>query len=168
MFHLKNFETYTPETLPEGLEEHAVIYFRSEDGTDFYEALSEMKEDTVKVLYIGENATVVAVTKDASSLYPAGTSLIELAAKNVPSDVDIDGRYIVDFKKRQVKLNDKVILEAAREEALAEAAKVLEGLQDKVDTNRATDEDLELITVWKSYRISVREASTLEELPKKP
>ncbi len=48
MVHLKNVEVYTPEKIPEELALFGVTFFRSEDGVDFYEALKEMKEDTVK------------------------------------------------------------------------------------------------------------------------
>ncbi|QGZ16314.1 tail fiber assembly protein U [Erwinia phage Hena1] len=166
MIHLKNFKIYTPETVPDGFLGHEVVFFQSEDGVDFYQILADMKEDTVKVLY--RDDVVVGFSTDASALYPADASLIELKAENIPDDISIDGRFMVDFKKRAVKLNEKAILENTKEQILAEIAPTIEDLQDKVDTGDATDETLETFKQWKAYRIAVRKATTLEELPEKP
>lgn len=87
MLHLKNFVEYTPAEVPEELKGFGILYFRSEDGVDSYEAIKAAKEDTIKILY--RDNTITGFSSDASSLYPVGTSLRSYAVK-VPSDLALD------------------------------------------------------------------------------
>lgn len=169
MLHLKNFVEYTPAELPEELKGFGILYFRSEDGVDFYEAIKTAKEDTIKILY--RDNTITGFSSDASSLYPVGASLIEVKASKVPSDLALDQKYLFDPIKVAFTFSPEyqaLLLEQAKTKALKEANAIIEGIQDKIDTGKAREEDLSTMKAWKEYRIEVRETADLSALPAKP
>ena len=169
MLHLKNVDIYIPDVTPEGFEGQHVIFFQSEDGVDFYEAIKKAKENTVKILY--REKSITGFGTDASGLYPAGSSLIEVAPGKVPADLDLSGKYEFDAKKVTFSLSEAYktqLLNQAKDKALKVAAGEMEAIQDKIDIGKATEEDLELLTEWKKYRITVREVTDLSDLPAPP
>lgn len=167
MLHLKNFTVYTPENPPESLKGHYVLFFISEEGVDFYDCVPQMQVDTMKVLY-REGGTIISFSSDGSNLYPAGASLIEIPANNIPDDLSIDGRFLVDVETLTVSVNPSVQLELKVQESLSAVAYALEGLQDKVDLGVATEEDIQAIKDWKVFRLAVKQATTLEDFPISP
>lgn len=169
MVHLKNIEAYTPEKVPDELTPFGVIFFRSEDGVDFYEALKEMKEDTVKILYA--DGVVTGFSTEASSLYPAGSSLIEVPAKKVPDDLELGQKYLFDPKNLKFEINPAYLtrdLDAQKQRLLAVANEKIAQYQDKVDVETATKGEVMALKNWKAYRIKVREATDAAALPKQP
>lgn len=169
MLHLKNLETYTPENVPEELAPFGVMFFRSEDGKDFYEVIKECDPDTMKILYA--NGVVTGFSEDASSLYPEGSSLIEVPADSVPEDLALDGKYLFDPEKLEFTKNpayDKRELEIRKQSAMAIANEKIAQYQDKVDIGEANKTETTALKNWKAYRIKVREAQDVGSLPKQP
>lgn len=169
MLHLKNIEIYTPDVIPEGFEGFSVIYFRSQDGQDFYEAIKEADPDTMKILYADN--VVTGFSPDASSLYPAGSSLIEVPADKVPEDIDIDGRYLFNSKTLEFTSNPEFItqeLDFQKAQLLTIANEKIAQYQDKVDLGDATDMEVQTLKEWKAFRVKVREAKDIDSFPAKP
>lgn len=169
MLHLKNLKTYTPEHVPEGLASFGVMFFRSEDGKDFYEAIKSCDPDTMKVLYA--NGVVTGFSEDASSLYPEGSSLVEIRADSVPEDLALDGKYLFDPETLEFTKNpayEKRELEIRKQSAMAIANEKIAQYQDKADLGEANKTEATALKNWKAYRIKVREAQDLGSLPKQP
>lgn len=169
MVHLKNVEIYTPEKVPEELAAYGVMFFRSEDGQDFYEAIKDMKEDTMKVLYV--DGIVTGFSLDASSLYPPGASLIEVPLDKVPADLELGRKYLFDPKTLKFKINPDFLtrdLDTQKQNLLALANDKIAQYQDKVDLEAATNGEISALKNWKAYRVKVREAKDVGSLPKQP
>lgn len=167
MLHLKNIVRYEPEVVPEAFEGFGVVFFRSEDGTDFYQAVPDFQEDTMKVLY-NKDYNITGFSKDASSLYPADASLVELPSSEVPKDLALGEDFIFDPVTKKIVKDAAAILEQEKVKGLNLAKGEIDALQDKIDTDTATDADLESMKAWKKYRVAVREALTQEDMPPTP
>ena len=169
MVHLKNVGVYTPRDAPEELVSSGVMFFRSEDGQDFYEAIKQMKEDTMKVLYV--DGIVTGFSHDASSLYPLGASLIEIPADNVPEDLELGRKYLFNPKTLKFKINPDFLtrnLDIQKQNLLALANDKIAQYQDKLDLETATPGEISALKNWKAYRVKVREAQDVGSLPKQP
>lgn len=169
MVHLENLEIYTPDEIPKELEQYGVLFFRSEDGKDFYDSLKEMKEDTVKILY--SDGVVTGFSQDASSLYPLGASLIEVPADKVPNDLELGRKYLFNPKTLEFKINPDFLtrdLDDQKQRLLALANEKIAQYQDKVDLETASKGEVSALKSWKAYRIKVREATEAGSLPKQP
>lgn len=70
---LKNVTRYIPDD-PD--YDNNFLYFRSEDGQDFYESLSKFTKK-YKLCIDSENI-IRSVSEDVSRLYPAGFSVVEI------------------------------------------------------------------------------------------
>lgn len=169
MLHLKNVEIYTPDKVPEELAPFGVLFFKSEDGQDFYDAVKLMKEDTIKILYA--DGMVTGFSKDASSLYPVGSSLIEVPENKVPDDLDVSRKYLFDPKTLKFTINPEFLtrdLDIQKQNLLSLANDKIAQYQDKVDLETATKGEVTALKNWKAYRIKVREATDVGSLPKQP
>lgn len=169
MVHLKNLKIYTPENIPSDLAKWGVIFFQSEDGVDFYEALKDMSQDTMKILYT--DGIVTGFSTDASSLYPAGASLIEIEKEKVPEDISLEGKYLLNPDTLEFKVNPQFLtreLDAVKQRLLAVANEKIAQYQDKVDLETASKGEITALKNWKSYRVKVREVTDLNDLPKQP
>lgn len=70
---LKNVTRYIPDDQD---YDNNFLYFRSEDGQDFYESLSKFTKK-YKLCIDSENI-IRSVAEDVSRLYPAGFSVVEV------------------------------------------------------------------------------------------
>ncbi|EOD1513294.1 tail fiber assembly protein, partial [Escherichia coli] len=70
-----------------------VIWLFSEDGRNWYEEVSNFQKDTIKMAY-DENNIIVAITRDASTLNPAGLSVVEVADITANRRADDSGQWM--------------------------------------------------------------------------
>ncbi|EBA6391700.1 phage tail protein, partial [Salmonella enterica] len=83
---LKNVTRYIPDD-PD--YDNNFLYFRSEDGQDFYESLSKFTKK-YKLCIDSENI-IRSVSEDVSRLYPAGFSVVEV--NKLPAGFNIYGDW---------------------------------------------------------------------------
>ncbi|SUG91079.1 bacteriophage tail protein [Salmonella enterica subsp. enterica] len=83
---LKNVNRYIPDD-PD--YDSNFLYFRSEDGQDFYESLSKFTKK-YKLCIDSENI-IRSVSEDVSRLYPAGFSVVEV--NKLPAGFNIYGDW---------------------------------------------------------------------------
>lgn len=169
MVHLKNIKQYTPKSIPDELKELNIMFFCSEDGEDFYASLKDMRDDTVKILYA--DGVVTGFSRDASSLYPLNASLIEVPAKKVPEDLDLDRKYLFSPDTLDFTINPAYLsrhLDIQKQNLLGLANEKIAHYQDKVDIETATANEISALKNWKAYRVKVREAQDVGSLPKQP
>lgn len=84
---LKNITRYYPENMPYG---NNVQYFQSEDGKDFYESLPLFTKK-YKLCITPDSGVICSISQDASALYPAGFSVVEV--DELPEGTDISGNW---------------------------------------------------------------------------
>ncbi|SQA80867.1 phage tail fiber assembly protein [Citrobacter freundii] len=85
MIHLKNFTEYTPVS-KENAElnaEFSVLFLRSQDGVDWYDAQARFEPDTMKIVYDNSNV-IVGYSTDVSTLVPYGCSVVEMSLSMIP------------------------------------------------------------------------------------
>ena len=87
---LKNITRYYPENMPYG---NNVQYFQSEDGKDFYESLPLFTKK-YKLCITPDSGVICSISQDASALYPAGFSVVEV--DELPEGTDISGNWKFD------------------------------------------------------------------------
>ncbi|EDH3766393.1 phage tail protein, partial [Salmonella enterica subsp. enterica] len=90
---LKNVNRYIPDD-PD--YDSNFLYFRSEDGQDFYESLNKFTKK-YKLCVDSENI-IRSVSEDVSRLYPAGFSVVEV--NKLPAGFNIFGDW--QYKKGAV------------------------------------------------------------------
>ncbi|KMJ44005.1 tail fiber assembly protein [Xenorhabdus khoisanae] len=175
MLHLKNFSRYSPDTDEEKkIElEFQAIFYRSENGDDWYKDLLLFKEETYKIKY-DTNNVICSISKKASTICPEAGSVVEL--EYLPDDVDISGnwQYINgDIVQRKYEKNELIIqAKKKKQELLSEANFIILPLQDAVDLAIETEQEMTALTEWKSYRVMINriDCSFAPDIkwPKKP
>ncbi|EPH3180456.1 tail fiber assembly protein [Citrobacter braakii] len=165
MQHLKNLKTYTPDDEYSLLlmEEHSAEFFISDDGRDWYKSQASFSPDTLKVAY--DDAGIIrSISKDVSSIYPRGFSVVEVDITEANKSVDIFGGWVFDngeIKPRQYSQEElRAQAEAKKTELLSAAATSIAPLQDAVDEGMATAEEITMLSEWKRYRVKVRRVDT--------
>lgn len=156
MKQLKNFMKYTPESARKKnlTDSYNVIFLKSEDGKDWYESQADFAKDTTKIMY-DENNVVRAITKDVSTFYPEGKSIIEF--DHVSEEVTNDGSWEVkegSVVKRELSLQEKIEDAKNRREKLFYNAEVIMApLRDAITLEMATYEEEKLYKNWQKYRV---------------
>lgn len=129
-----------------------------ETGADWYDSQKNFAEDTLKIIF-NTAGIIVSLNHDVSALWPAGNSVAEIKASDVPDGVDISGAWVFDGKKivQRVYTGEELIARATttRDSLMAIATTAIGPLQDAVDIGSATDAEVELLKQWKTYRVAL-------------
>lgn len=129
-----------------------------EKGADWYESQKNFADDTLKIIF-NSAGVIVSMSHDVSALWPAGNSVTEIAASDVPDGVDISGAWVFDGKKitQRIYSGEELIAQATnkRDSLMAVATSAIAPLQDAVDIGSATDAEVELLKQWKTYRVAL-------------
>jgi hypothetical protein len=169
MQNIKNFRVKQPtknDTEKYGAATAGIRFFESEDGQDWYECQSRFADNTIKIMYDSENVIRSVIDKpvpERGNIYavsmfsPEGMSVAEIEGK-LPEGFSIRrGEWVFDGKKVVPRTWSKKELIAqawkTKSALLDEAANVIAPLQDAVDIEMATEEELQHLKAWKTYRI---------------
>lgn len=96
-----------------------VQYFQSEDGKDFYESLPLFTKK-YKLCITPDSGVICSISQDASALYPAGFSVVEV--DELPEGTDISGNWKFDNGIiSRIPVNYARKLEAMRQSYLNQA-----------------------------------------------
>ncbi|HCD1309421.1 TPA: tail fiber assembly protein, partial [Citrobacter freundii] len=165
MQHLKNLKKYTPDDEDSLLliKEHNVEFFISDDDRDWYKSQGDFSPDTLKIAY-DESGIIRSISQDVSSIYPRGFSVVEVDITEANKSVDIFGGWIFDngeIKPRQYSQEElSALAEEKKSELLSAATAAIAPLQDAVDEEMATEEEITMLSEWKKYRVKVRRVDT--------
>ncbi|MEX0448092.1 tail fiber assembly protein [Xenorhabdus sp. SGI246] len=175
MLHLKNFKKYSPDNEKEKEIERKfrAIFYRNENGDDWYKSISKFNENTYKIKY-NSNNVICAINKQASAICPEDGSIFEV--ESLPDGVDILGnwQYINGSIVPREYTKDELIIQAKKkkQELLIDANAVISPLQDAVDLNIETEQEIIALTEWKRYRVMINriDCSNTPNIkwPKKP
>ncbi|AAX65145.1 phage tail protein [Salmonella enterica subsp. enterica] len=149
---LKNVHRYIPDN-PD--YDSNFLYFRSEDGQDFYESLSKFTKK-YKLCIDSENI-IRSVSEDVSRLYPAGFSVVEV--NKLPAGFNIYG----DWKYSNgtilaVPVDYQAKAETTRQKLLDAANSAIADWRTELALGEISDDDKASLTKWMAY---IRELKSL-------
>ncbi|EBT5270304.1 TPA: tail fiber assembly protein [Salmonella enterica subsp. enterica serovar Thompson] len=149
---LKNVHRYIPDN-PD--YDGNFLYFRSEDGQDFYESLSKFTKK-YKLCIDSENI-IRSVSEDVSRLYPAGFSVVEV--NKLPAGFNIYG----DWKYSNgtilaVPVDYQAKAETTRQKLLDAANSAIADWRTELALGEISDDDKASLTKWMAY---IRELKSL-------
>ncbi|EAW1350449.1 tail fiber assembly protein [Salmonella enterica subsp. enterica serovar Enteritidis] len=150
---LKNVTRYIPDD-PD--YDNNFLYFRSEDGQDFYESLSKFTKK-YKLCIDSENI-IRSVSEDVSRLYPAGFSVVEV--NKLPAGFNIYGDW--QYKKGAVvavPVDYHAKAETTREKLLTDANSTIADWRTELALGEISDDDKASLTKWMAY---IRALKTLD------
>ncbi|EOG6950204.1 tail fiber assembly protein [Edwardsiella piscicida] len=158
MIHLKNLKPYMPDdpVKKELCESINAIFYRSDDGNDWYEAIPLFKSDAYKIKY-NQSGVICSINQDASAICPEDGSVVEV--KTLPDGCDISGAWVFANGKitRRIPGKEELIslAEQKKQDLLQFASQKIAPLQDAVDLDMATPVERESLMTWKKYRVEV-------------
>ena len=174
MQFFKKFTQYQPVKgkQAELAENHNVIFLRTEDGTDWYEAQKKFSADTMK-LVIDDKGVIRSFSRDVTTLWPVDYSVVEVEYTPLFDNVWIDGGW----QYRGGKVSPRVYTQAELAEQaerkksslLAEAMAAIAPLERAVKLGIATSDELASLEAWERYSVMVNRVDISKpEWPEKP
>lgn len=161
MIHLKNFTEYTPVS-KENAElnaEFSVLFLRSQDGVDWYDAQARFEPDTMKIVYDNSNV-IVGYSTDVSTLVPYGCSVVEMSLSMIPETFTddntwqfIDGEIIPRLYSQEEQIAKA---EAERNRRMAEVTARIDWLEDAQKDGDITAEEAAELAALRAYRTALR------------
>ena len=140
------------------------LYFKDSDERDWYETLRTWKA----ALCTDSNGVVSAYESDVTYMgMEAGRDVYEVDPSTVPENV-LGNYKFVNGVFTDIRPSEEQLFERDRSELLAEATQKIAPLQDAVDENVATEEELSKLSAWKLYRIKLNRMKKGDELPPLP
>lgn len=136
-----------------------VAYLISEEGDDWYVIRDSLTNPQTLKIAFQTDGVIRQQTYDAQGMFPENLSVAEVSKKSIPDDFPerVDGNWIFDGKKITSRVIPKPELIAQAEEIraqlMAEANQKITPLQDALDLDMATDEELAQLNAWKIYRV---------------
>ncbi|AGQ88304.1 tail fiber assembly protein [Salmonella enterica subsp. enterica serovar 4,[5],12:i:-] len=150
---LKNVTRYIPDD-PD--YDNNFLYFRSEDGQDFYESLNKFTKRYK--LCIDSEGVIRSVSEDVSRLYPAGFSVVEV--NKLPAGFNIYGDW--QYKNGSVlavPVDYHAKAETTRQKLLDGANSTIADWRTELALGEINDDDKANLTQWMAY---IRKLKTLD------
>ncbi|EJD1357930.1 tail fiber assembly protein [Salmonella enterica] len=142
---LKNVTRYIPDD-PD--YDNNFLYFRSEDGQDFYESLNKFTKRYK--LCIDSEGVIRSISEDVSRLYPAGFSVVEV--NKLPAGFNIYGDW--QYKKGAVvavPVDYHAKAETTRQKLLTDANSTIADWRTELALGDISDDDKANLTQWMAY-----------------
>jgi hypothetical protein len=154
MITFKNI-TISKQVLEEGIS-LPVLYFEDETGQDWYKLRDEKWQGESCFIAVGADGFISTWAVNPNFLtLSEGVSIYEISPEALPEDVsDLPYRY---ENGEFVKFVQPAIEVAAQQKStlLSQAAAAIAPLQDAVDVDDATDEELASLKAWKKFRVTL-------------
>ncbi|HID9068062.1 TPA: tail fiber assembly protein [Enterobacter kobei] len=132
------------------------LYFLDVHGRDWYETLTGWKG----AVSLDDDGIVIAYEKDVSYMgMEEGRDVYEVEPLNVPDDVLGNYKY-ADGVFYDIRPDAATLAEQTRKQLIENAGLTISVLQDAVDLGMATENEVEQLRLWKTYRIRLSRIST--------
>ena len=154
MITFKNIKIST-QVLEDGIP-LPVLYFEDETGQDWYKLRDEKWQGESCFIAVGADGFISTWADNPNFLtLSEGVSIYEISPEALPEDVS-DQPYRYE-NGEFVKFVQPAIEVAAQQKStlLSQAAAVIAPLQDAVDVDDATDEELASLKAWKKFRVAL-------------
>ncbi len=155
MMNMKNITTYTPEVNPYADAPFNIIFYRDEDGRDWYESQKLFDTASLKVCYNNKNI-IVQYSHDVSTLVPGGVSVAEVEDYVLAPDVNLtDGNWVFDGKgiiKRTYTAQElQERAELRRQSLIDSASDTISLWQSELLLGSISEEDKAKLIEWMAY-----------------
>ncbi|EEM1169239.1 tail fiber assembly protein [Salmonella enterica] len=142
---LKNVTRYIPDDQD---YDNNFLYFRSEDGQDFYESLSKFTKKYK--LCIDSKNIIRSVAEDVSRLYPAGFSVVEV--NKLPAGFNIYGGWkYSNGTVLAVPVDYQAKAETTRQKLLNDADNAIKDWRTELTLGIISDENKAALILWMNY-----------------
>ncbi|EPT0777118.1 tail fiber assembly protein [Enterobacter hormaechei] len=132
------------------------LYYKDEQGRDWYETLTGWKG----AVSVDSDGIVVAYEHDVSYMgMEEGRNVYEVDPLSVPIDVLGNYKY-ADGVFYDIRPDAATLAEQTRKQLIEDAGLTISVLQDAVDLGMATENEVEQLRLWKTYRIRLSRIST--------
>jgi hypothetical protein len=163
---MKN-KIYGPFELKENINEaeklladsHSIMFLEDPKGNDWYELQKQLASETLKITF-DQIGLINSASYDASTLWPQSFFLAEVNV--VPEKFESrsnSGKWIFDGEKitERIFTSEELIEHAVikRNLLMTAANEIITPLQDAVDIDDASDEEITLLKAWKTYRVAL-------------
>ena len=141
------------------------LYFQDIHGRDWYETIRDWKG----AVATDENDIVIACETDVTLMgMVEGRNVYEVDPADIPANVLGNFKFVAGAFI-DISPSDAAIAEQKRSDLMAEADKAITPLQDAVDLNMATENEVKSLRDWKKYRVLLNRVDTTRpEWPEPP
>ncbi|WP_278399432.1 tail fiber assembly protein [Hafnia paralvei] len=145
--------------------EDEALCLKSEDGQDWYDVREKLSAEKLKIAYQADGV-IRQQSYNAVELFPENLSVTEISKEDVPDELPerLDGNWVFDGKKIAPRIIPESELIAQAEETraqlMAEANQKITPLQDALDLDIATEDELAQLRAWKTYRVLLSRMDT--------
>ncbi|EAB4939825.1 tail fiber assembly protein [Salmonella enterica] len=147
---LKNVTRYIPDDQD---YDSNFLYFRSEDGQDFYESLNKFTKK-YKLCIDSENI-IRSVSEDVSRLYPAGFSVVEV--NKLPAGFNIYGGWqYQNGAVLAVPVDYQTKAETTRQKLLDTANSTIADWRTELALGEISDTNRAKLSAWLDYKNEVK------------
>ena len=133
-----------------------VLYFEDESGKDWYTLRDQEWKGKNCFIAVDQNDFINTWAADPNFMtLSEGVSIYEISAKKLPSDIaeqtySYQGGKFIKFEPVATD-----VAEQHKSALLAQAAIAIAPLQDAVDVDDVTEEELAALKAWKKYRVTL-------------
>nr|WP_314523922.1 tail fiber assembly protein [uncultured Lelliottia sp.] len=153
---LKTLTAYEPVVR----EADNILYLQDEDGKDWYASQSLFSATKLKIAFT-DDGIIRTADYDVSALWPVNMAVVEVTTKSVPEGFNIDGEWMYDGAKIVPAPVDHVSRAEANKQSLLQlATQSIAPLQDAVELDLASEQEIALLTAWKKYRVMLNRLDT--------
>ncbi|MFS7385152.1 tail fiber assembly protein [Rahnella inusitata] len=154
MITFKNI-TISKQVLEEGIP-LPVLYFEDETGQDWYKLRDEKWQGESCFIAVGADGFISTWADNPNFLtLSEGVSIYEISPEALPEDVS-DHPYRYENGEFMKFVQPAIEVAALQKSTLlSQAAAAIAPLQDAVDVDDATDDELASLKAWKQYRVAL-------------
>lgn len=146
-----------------------IVFLKDDNGNDWYQWLKTLSQETLKVSFNPETKEIIHFSYDASAIFPINQIVVEVAPENVPDEFIAAGEkalggafLFVDGEITAAPVDYEAEAQRKKLELINQANSVIATLQDAVDFDMATDEEVQCLTQWRKYRVLLNRVNTSE------
>lgn len=155
MISFDTFSSYTPDSDETAeLVKLGIGFLQTAAGVDWYDAQKQFSADTTKVQY-GSDSVICGFSTDASTLFPDGLSVVEVATSDVPAGLANDGAWVYDGTSITARTYTSTELVAQAEltqtNLITSARATMNEWQNDLALGDISDSDKALLTTWNTY-----------------
>ena len=171
---LTNFKEYTPESpeLKDLKDQLNVVFIRSDEGMDWYQAQKLFKPDLLKVIFDSETGVIIGTGTDITEMWPNGYSIADVEYDLNATPQSLQGKI---FKKTTGKIVDRVYTKAQKKEIAQreivslqkEATRLMAPLQAAKDLDMMTEDETRYFKELQLYLVNLSRVVSQEGYPTK-
>lgn len=141
-------------------------FARDEEGNDWYQWLTTLSTDTLKVAYRESDNVIMQFSFEAAAIFPIEQRVAEVAKSNIPEGFIAGGVHSLgksiysDGTIKFIPVDEVAVAEQQKSELMVAANNCIAPLQDALDLDIAGEDEHALLLSWKKYRVLLNRIDT--------